>query len=232
MTTIDPEGYAPTWGELMERAARKVLSGAWWMLPVEVVSFSASNNSVDLRPVVVDLDRLGAAVEIPVARSCGILWPGTGGGYSCVRQIAEGETGVALFASRSISAWLTSGSLRPPPEGDRQGALMDGVYLAGLSAFTDPPASLEGIETAGMRLGLDDGSARLEIRPDGTVVISAPASILLGSDVASAFAARADLVSAELSLIAAALGTIAAAVPVTNPYTSPGSVAATKTRIE
>lgn len=226
------DGDTPTWDEIIRAGARRVLSGAWWVLPVEVTAFDQDEGSVDLRPVIADVGDSGETVEIPEIKRCGIVWGSlSGSGYSAVRLIEAGETGVALFSSRSMAAWLTRGTPRTPPEGRRQGALTDALYIAGLWPLPSPPAALADIDTAGLKIGRDDGTARLEIRPDGTIVVEGSA-ILIG-DLATAYAARADLVDTELGLIADALGTISAAVPVTNPYPAPtASVAATKTKVE
>lgn len=229
--TEHEDGYTPTLAELILMGARSVARATWSMLPVEVVEFNEGTGAVSLRPLVNDLDRDGNSIEIQTLPACGVLWAGGGGSYSQVRQIEEGERGLALFSSRAISQWLVSGAARAVPEARRNGSLNDAFYLAGIAPFNDPPASLEGIENGGFRLGLDDGSARIEIRPEGTVVIEG-GSVLLGN-LATAFAARADLVDAELVSIANALSTISAAIPVANPYAAPsGSVAASKTRIE
>ena len=227
MTTIP--GYDPTQAENMLKAARIVLSGAFWMLPCEVVKFDRDEGCVDLRPVIRDRDENGEVFDLPDVVCAPVIWPFLGGGWSSVFDIAEGDIGLGLFSSRSMSSWVSTGSKKADPEGSRQGSLSDGVFIAGIRSLDDPPAALA---TEGLHIGKDDGAARLSISPLNQVILKG-LEVLLGSETATDFVALASLVATELGKISTATGLLAAGLggaPIANPYPTPGAVAATKVK--
>lgn len=212
---------------------RRILRSLFVMLPVEVIAFDAELGCVDVIPLVADVDADNSRIELPEIRCAGILWPGSGGGFEQTHTIAVNDSGYALFASRSISAWLVSGGARKTPEGDRMGSLTDAVFIPGAFHFAAPPAGLGDMADEENPLWRLRKSASTFFEMSETVAnLRASLEVVLGNTATALAPGIATLIETEFGKVIAALDAIAAAVPTTNPYQVVGSLGATKTRVE
>jgi hypothetical protein len=101
-----------------------------------VITDSAGNSWATLPPL----------VKLP------IIFPG-GGGFSLTFPIREGDEAIAIFSSRSIDNWWSSGGVQNPVE-IRAHDLSDGFLLAGPRSV---PRALANISPLGPELRSDDG---------------------------------------------------------------------------
>lgn len=135
-------------------------------LPGKIVRYDSSAQKADVQPLIKDryTDEAGALQvrTLPVIPAVPVQFPGAGG-YRITFPVAEGDTGLLLFAESSLDKWLVSGGT-VDPEDDRRHDLTDAVFLPGLRDFGHALASAP---TDRATFGKDDG---LQIHVDGSKI--------------------------------------------------------------
>lgn len=125
-------------------------------LPGKIVRYDSSAQKADVQPLIKDryTDEAGALQvrTLPVIPAVPVQFPGAGG-YRITFPVAEGDTGLLLFAESSLDKWLVSGGT-VDPEDDRRHDLTDAVFLPGLRDFGHALASAP---TDRATFGKDDG---------------------------------------------------------------------------
>ena len=125
-------------------------------LPGKIVRYDSSAQKADVQPLIKDryVDEAGALQvrTLPVIPAVPVQFPGAGG-YRITFPVAEGDTGLLLFAESSLDKWRVSGGT-VDPEDDRRHDLTDAVFLPGLRDFGHALASAP---TDRATFGKDDG---------------------------------------------------------------------------
>lgn len=103
-------------------------------------------------------------VEIPLLVSVPVMFP-RAGGFALTFPVAAGDECLLLFAERSLDTWIHLGKERAPND-IRFHDLSDAVAIMG---STSQPGSLSGHSGVNVRLAKDDGTAFVEVSPDGDV---------------------------------------------------------------
>ena len=145
-------------------------------LPGKIVRYDSSAQKADVQPLIKDryVDEAGALQvrTLPVIPAVPVQFPGAGG-YRITFPVAEGDTGLLLFAESSLDKWLVSGGT-VDPEDDRRHDLTDAVFLPGLRDFGHALASAP---TDRATFGKDDG-LQIHISPSlVTVGSNSPADL-------------------------------------------------------
>lgn len=220
------DGTAPTLSEVIRAESRNQGRSNFSALPARITSYDKDRTCADAQPVVKAGGGDSPVRDLPPLVCMPVLFP-SGGGMSITWDLAPGDGCLVVFGSVSASQWLTSGEEGANPESPRRQSLSDGFIIPGLRAFTNPLASAA---TAGLTIGLDDGSAQILITPSGDITIKA-GSVGIGDNPVD-FVALAALVSANLTAIAAAFTSLVSVnglLPPIPPY-APTPVAAVDTK--
>lgn len=221
-------GDTPDFSTLMTQAARLVQSSSFTALIGTIKSYSGGRASVT--PATRATGGDGSPRTLPDLPSMPVWMPASADAE--IRYTPQpGDPCVVLFMSVASAGWITSGETGAVPEDQRRQSLSDGVVLAGLRSFADPPPPLPGVN---LSLGARDGSAPYLHQLDAggwLFEVAAAQRVTVGAGGATPVA-LADLVFSELQQIKLALDFIAGSIPVmppiVNPYPGPGPLGADK----
>lgn len=212
----------PTDHEILLEAIRSQLARVNTSLPGVVVSYSEANQTATVRPsfrfAYRDAEGVLQRYDPPAIHNVPVAFPG-GGSFSITWPLAEGDSVLLVFSSRSLDEWRTVAGAAHEPKDLRRFDLSDAVAVPGLRSPADP------IPAAG--------------RAAGAMVLRA-ADLRLGSATASDSVALASLVEAEINALWTAIGahmhagvTVGSGVTGTATYPgSSGSVGASKVKAE
>lgn len=205
MTHIDEDDDVSL-DELLELAREAHAAELHTGMPARVVSYDASTQRADVRPVVQrTVPRVDGGThleDLPVIRSVPVLWPG-GGGFAIHCPLAAGDDVYLLIPEQDPQSFLESGTPGAPIDHRRH-------HLAG--AFALPVVRHRGRAIAGtssteLVMGRDNGT--------GPAVRISNTAIKVGRNATSK-ATRADnldlhleAISNDLVAIATAAGTTA-----------------------
>lgn len=143
-------------------------SRMWTALPGEVVSYDPSALTVQVQPTVKGLvtqqDGSGETVDMPVLPDVPVCFP-HGGGLSFTFPINPGDECLVVFSSRCIDGWWQSGGSQVSPE-FRMHDLSDGFAIIGPWSQKN---KISNPSTEAAQLRTDDGSAYIEMHPNGVV---------------------------------------------------------------
>jgi len=217
-------GDTPDLSTLMTQAARLVQSSSFTALIGTIKSYS--NGRASVTPATRATGGDGSPRTLPDLPSMPVWMPASADAE--IRYTPQvGDPCVVIFMSVASAGWITSGETGAVPEDQRRQSLSDGVVLAGLRSFADPPPTLPGVN---LSIGARDGSAPyLHMLDAGGWLLEVAGAQRVTVGAGAAFpVALANLVTQELAAIKLALDAIAAAVPTVNPYPGPGVIGATK----
>jgi hypothetical protein len=155
-------------------------------LPVRVVKYNATRNSVDVEPLIRAIID-GEPTALPRAFDVPIAWQSANGGASAVTlPIQVGDYGRITPAGGDISAWLAQGAEQASSPEHGSFDLSDSIFVLGLRPFTSPLPASAYSSTDGVLVG--------------------PWQV--GDSAASSFVALADKVISELQDIKDELATL------------------------
>lgn len=159
-------------------------AGIWTALPCLVESFDPTVQTASLRPAIQaqlqNPDGSFQWVKLPLLVDVPVIFP-SGGGYTLTFPLGPGDEVLAIFASRCIDGWWSSGKVSVQSE-LRMHELSD--------AFAIPqprskPHALGGFSAGSAQLRSDDGETYVELGPGvinlkaATIKIEATASLEL-----------------------------------------------------
>lgn len=102
------------------------------------------------------------------------------GGFVFTLPVAEGDEGIVVFSDRSLDLWKATGAKNPPKD-TRFHDLSDGVFIP---FPTSTSGAVQGFDTTGAYLGLEDKSAYVRVGNDGIVTIKAAAKTVFDTPLA------------------------------------------------
>lgn len=191
------QSSTPTLADVFAQQLRAFSDGLRVALPAEVLAWSTSEPELArVQPTVRLRERRdGALISYrPAAIKAPVSFPGSGG-YSMTWPLQPGDTGLLVFADRSLDEWVEYGNPDSDPRSQRRHAYADGVFIPGARPTADYASN----------------------QIDGSAMTIAGQEIKLGNATASDFVALASLVEAQLEQInvaVAAAVTAIAALPV------------------
>ncbi|MBF7687089.1 Gp138 family membrane-puncturing spike protein [Acinetobacter rathckeae] len=162
------EEHAPTQLNIIKESIRDEISHLWTCLPCEVMSYNASNVTVDVQPLIkipvrqqdgsIQTVNLPLLLDVPVMFTCA-------GGFTITHPIREGDECLVNFGDRNIDLWWQSGGIQDPFD-MRKHDLSDGF------AFFRPQSQLNkisNISTDSLEIRTDDGSCKIQMTPSGEI---------------------------------------------------------------
>lgn len=173
-------------------------------LPGRVDAFDPTTQKADVQPLIMEeypdeqgnrqVELLPTAVDVPV------VYPGSGA-FGTTFPLTVGDTGLLVFCSSSIDAWLVNGGQVDPGD-NRRHTLSDAVFYPGLRDFGHVIANFD----------------------PNNLVINTPTQILLGGSTASDPVVRVS----DLTALISSLSSVVSTATVT---TGPGGCAGLGTAI-
>lgn len=155
----------------------------WTALPGIIQSFDAAKMTCVVKPAIKGSKVVNGArefVSMPLLLDCPVIFP-NGGGFSLTFPIASGDECLVLFSSRCIDSWWALGGEQNPFE-HRMLDLSDGFVLPGPRS---KPRAIPAISTTNVQLRNEDGSAYVDIDPDGAISLVSPLQVsITAPDVA------------------------------------------------
>ncbi|KKN75993.1 hypothetical protein LCGC14_0375500 [marine sediment metagenome] len=129
----------PTTAELIRRAIEAHMQELHTAMPVRVISYSASRETVDLVPQFRrSLENDSQATDpfeledLPTFPDVPVMWPSGGGGSHFITfPLAKNDSGLAVFCERDLGVWRSTGE--PGTTGDQRAhGLAGAVFYPGL----------------------------------------------------------------------------------------------------
>lgn len=130
--TLEPE--TPTFERVISDAIDARLLEVHTGLPCKIVKVR-SNSYVDIQILLKRKYRDGTLVDLPVIQNVPISHP-RGADYWIKYPVAVNDTGFAMFAERSLDAWIVAGGVVDPND-PRTHDLNDAIFIPGLYPKND-----------------------------------------------------------------------------------------------
>jgi len=216
-------GARPSQAEVLQQTARAAAGAVKVALPAHVVAYDRDEQRATIQiaiayRVVDDRAQETFRTRPPVPR-VPVVWVGA------TWDLAAGDSGMVVFADRSIDEWLETGEQSVEPQDARRFDITDAIFIPGLRPFADPlPAAAV---AAGAVVLWDRGTSDLRL---GSSAATSP--VALGDEVDDRLTALANAITSWTPVPndgGAALKTILAAL-ITAGW--PASVGATKVKAE
>ncbi len=178
----------PTLPELLRRAIESRLADVNVSLPGIVQSYDEATRTctvqIAVRNVIPDDDGEQQEEDIPPLQNVPVCWPACAA-FSLVGQLAEGDTVLLVFSTRSPTEWRRTGEISTPADVRRHG-----LYCAAIPGYLPKTAATP---ERGNSVG----------NPGGLRLTFTPSAIEAGTG--AQFVALAGLVANELNAIKTAL---------------------------
>lgn len=142
-------------------------------MPVKVVSFNASKQTVSVQPMIKITLNEGGSMALPVLVDVPVKFP-RGGGFAVTFPIVAGDEGLAIISDRCIDGWYQSGSLSDPLD-LRLHDLSDASFLPGVSSL---PNVITAFDAGALVMRKLDNSAYLKIEQSGAVTVDGTMCII------------------------------------------------------
>lgn len=162
--TVARQSGRKTLADLIFQAVKTVLLDTHTCLPAEI-TVVRSTSEVDIQPLLKRKFANGDLVSLPVIQNVPVHII-RGKDYSIKVPIVVGDTGMAIFAERSLDVWGVSGGLVDPAD-TRMHDLSDAIFVPGLYPFSDP-APVGSSASAATDMVLTNGDAQLYLQKAGT----------------------------------------------------------------
>lgn len=157
--------------ELIKQAVENRVSQVHTSIPGRVESYDASKRKASIKPLVKRRYRDGRVDDMPVVANVPVVFP-EGGGARITFPVSRGDTGLLVFAERSIDVWLSRGG-DVDPNDFRKHDISDGVFIPGLHPFNSAPSA------DASSVVIEFGGAKIKIQPDEKLAIGTSAAELL-----------------------------------------------------
>jgi hypothetical protein len=229
------KAFQPSAVEIIRTAIRARQADVRTSIPAVVKSYDATTQTCSCELAVWIPTHEGEWEGTPPLEDVPVVWP-RGGGYFCTMPLAAGDAGLLVFSEVDFSAWRELGQdftvwrevLRPKVSDAAQ------VRRHGMYGYFVPGGCASGKEISGA------SASKLVIGKDGGPVMKIDDTGLELGAMATAFAAKADAVDANLTALntwlAAHTHTATALASPTSPPIvappSPTSVACSKVKVE
>lgn len=163
-TETDDQLEQPTLARVLELAVQEGARQLRVSLPCRVVRVRG-DQLVDLQPLLqVKYKALAQPTTLPVLPHCPVLMP-RGQNYAIRLPVAEGDTGLAVFADRSLDNWLSSGGGVVDPESARTHNITDAIFVPGLVPLAQQT------QEPNDDLVLQNGASQVRLSRGGQVVL-------------------------------------------------------------
>lgn len=152
--------------DIFNQAIAHYLSTFYTSLPAEVVNYTASKKMVTIKPLIKVKFQDGEEMSMPEISSVPVLFPGT---KETVIQwnLKKGDTGLALFSTRSLELWLKGDGKEVGAGSPRKFSLTDAFFWPGLYTFSNP-----GKVGTGSGLEIIHNNSKITFKDNGDIDIS------------------------------------------------------------
>ncbi len=190
--------------EILDKAVRANLGSVHTTEVCRVVAYDLSGGTpvADVVPVAKRRTNTGEFVDPPTLYDVPVP-PLSWGDFVIHAPLNEGDFVIVSYSERSLDDWLTNGGTDVEPKDPRRFSDQDAVVLRRIDPDgAGPDAST--VQADALTLANRDGSVRIVINGDGSVVIDSD-EIFLGSAGATKKVALAEDVEAEIASVRSAL---------------------------
>lgn len=161
------EPELPTLESIVRLGIRNVQLELRVCLPCVIVALN-SNFRADIKPLLQARYYAGKGpVELPILPDVPISMP-SGQNFSVKYPCDVGDTGWAIFADRSLDAWLAGDGSSVDPQDTRTHDLTDAIFVPGLL----PDAKALPLDDATSDLVIKNGTAQVRLERNGTFRIA------------------------------------------------------------
>ena len=186
--------------EVLDRAIRANLGAVNTVVVCRVLAYDLNNGApkADIQPVHRHRTNRGDFIDPPTLYDVPVppvMW----GDFVIHAPLTVGDYVLAAIADRSLDEWLENGGSKVDPDDPRRFNLQDAVVLGRVDPF-ESGASGSSVQADALTLSKRDGSVRVIINADGSVVVDS-GDIRLGSAAASVFVSLASKVDQFITFL-------------------------------
>lgn len=201
----------PSLQELLSASFQSHMNNQYTAMPCIVVAVNLENSTVDIQPAINQKLKdgtvaerppvLGVPISFPVSKTAGITFP-----------VAVGDTGLAVFSMRDMSAWKAGNGRPSAPLNNAKMDKSDAIFIPGIQpssvAVNNPQARVLAHDVQDTVIVNNIGtSTEVEVRlkASGDVEINAPMSAVKVNCMTSVVTAQesVDVISQTINLDAA-----------------------------
>lgn len=163
------KGETPQLTQVLENAINTALADVHTAMPGKVVAIKGTQK-IDVQPLLQRRYKNGPLVNLPVIQDVPVIMP-SGANYFIQVPMSVGDTGMIVFAERSIDQWLVAGGFSDPND-IRKHDISDAMFYPGLNPFsgqvTGDPANIT----------IHNKTSDIIVKPDGKFQIKNPSNEL------------------------------------------------------
>ncbi len=152
----------PKFSETLRIAIESKLIDLHTALPVEVVSFNSTKQTVTCKIVVKRIKQTDVVEEFPLLVDVPVAFTQTKE-FAITFPIKAGDTGQVLFNERQIDNWEINGDILPPDDA-RMHSLSDGVFYPQL---TNQKKNIPNFNTTDLEIRTNNSNGKICIAPNG-----------------------------------------------------------------
>lgn len=173
---------APQPVDVMQAVLLAHQSAMWTAMPGIIKAYRQAKHEVDVQIAIQvqvrQPDQQGTVqwIKIAMLPDVPVFFP-SGGGFTLTFPIKVGDECLVVIASRCIDAWRQSGGEDNQQSELRMHDLSDGFAFVGFRSL--PEVLSPAPSTTDVALRSDDGQTKISIKADLSVLVQAPASIVL-----------------------------------------------------
>lgn len=160
--------------DMLKFAFSQMIKSLWVSMPGIIKSYDPTTKRCRVRPAINIRKTDDSTFPSSPVVNVPVVWP-SGGGFSLISPLPEGESVEILFSQRGITQFKEIFDQADP--GDGIFAKEDAVVIAGFGGLTITPATVDG-----MSMQSDDGANYIYVE-NGIIKVKATTKIILDSPI-------------------------------------------------
>ncbi|TXG97756.1 MAG: hypothetical protein E6R08_06450 [Nevskiaceae bacterium] len=161
---LDQQQQAANQNTAAEEPVKTALKDVHTFLPGIVHSFDPGTQTAQVQPTIKRVFTEKGPVNLPLCVDVPVYFFKTGP-FAVTGPVTAGDECLLGFFERAIDNWFASGGIQEPSE-YRLHDLSDGFAIVGISSLAK---LIEGFNATDYEIRLLDGSAKVQMKPDGTI---------------------------------------------------------------
>jgi hypothetical protein len=157
-----------TLAQVIKNAIDRELYNLHVSLPVKVLSYRASEQKVEVQPLLKKKYFVkDTETRLPVISDVPVQWPSGNLGKSMIHiPLVPGDLGIVVISERSLDLWLSGEGNEVSPADTRKHNLSDAIFIPGVRPFK------KAMTVSDTNMIIQHDKLKIEIEPNGKISIS------------------------------------------------------------
>lgn len=150
--------------EAIKAGINNVLAHVHTALPGSVESYDYKKQKASIKPLLKKTFSDGTVLDLPIINNVPVIFLRSGNA-SLTFPVNKGDTGLIIFAERSLDTWLSKGGNTAPLD-TRRFDLSDGIFIPGLIPFSNNSLAENNDDIL-----LKYGNSKISIKKNGDIAL-------------------------------------------------------------